>query len=138
MFNENDIVNKLKEIIEGISGVAVVYAGVPQTIEKYSAVMIFPSSWTDSNADLRDTSIDMEFKIVVYVQTGSSPINAQQQLRDLVRLIRIELGKQDNIELNGLVDYSKLTEGEYIFTEAESGLYSCSITYKAIKRFNRS
>lgn len=137
MINESDIIDKLYTLLTAVSGVNVVYKGIPASIEEYPAITILPLSWEDEFADLRDTTVNMVFQINIYNQLSTDTLVAQNTLRELVASIREVLGSDDNITLNGLVDSSRLTSGQYLLDQKESDLYYCSINYNVRKRFNR-
>jgi hypothetical protein len=142
MISENDIIDSLYSLLSEVSNVEVVYKGIPQVPEEFPAITIQPNTWEDSFADSRDTEVLMTFYITIYIQLVSSDedettITAQDTLRDIVLEVREVLGDKDNITLGGLIDSSRLTQGQYMFDQKESKLGFCQLTYKVRKRFNR-
>jgi len=137
MFDEQAVTEKLQDLIKTATNVKVVYDGVPEYPTQFPAVTIQPNNWVEEWGDLRDTTDIHEFIITVFIQLEADRLTSQRQLRDIVASVREILGDQDNITLDGLVDSSRLTRGQYIFEQKESKLYFCEITYQCRKRYNR-
>lgn len=137
MLDEQAVIEKLQDLIETVTNVQVVYDGVPEYPAQFPAVTIQPNNWVEEWGDLRDTTDNHEFIITVFIQLEIDRLTSQRQLRDIVSGIRTVLGSQDNITLDGLIDSSRLTRGQYIFEQKESKLYFCELTYQCRKRYNR-
>jgi hypothetical protein len=137
MIDENAIIDKLYELLLPVTNVRAVYKGVANYPAVYPAITLRPLSWSEEYADLRDTTENETFMITVYIQLSSEKVEAQQNLRDIIKEIREVLGDQDNIELGGLIDSSQLISGQYLFDQKEAGLYYCDLTYQVRKRFSR-
>lgn len=137
MIDEQAVMNKLDTLISALTEVQEVYLGIPNTIEKYPSVFITPVSWEEEFADLRDNTVIMSFNINVLIQLNGAGLTAQSNLRAIVKSLREVLGKQENITLDGIVDSSRLTSGQYSFDQKETMLGFCQITYTVRKRFNR-
>lgn len=137
MIDEQLILEKLDTLLSPITNVQEVYVGIPNSLSVYPSIVVTQESWEDEFADLRDTVVTMVFKVIPYVNLTTDTLTAQETLRTLVKDIREVLGSQSNIELDGLVDSSRLTQGRYFFDQKETMLGSCEITYTVRKRFNR-
>lgn len=137
MIDEQLILEKLDTLLSPITNVQEVYVGIPNSLSVYPSIVVTQESWEDEFADLRDTVVTMVFKVIPYVNLTTDTLTAQETLRTLVKDIREVLGSQSNIELDGLVDSSRLTQGRYFFDQKETMLGSCEITYTVRKRFSR-
>lgn len=139
MIDEAAIVSELATILETITDIKEVHEGIPGTWGNYPAASIYPVSWDEEYADLRDTKIVATFRIAVYVtySAGDDLPGAQQTLWGIVKQIKEELGKQENIDLSGNIDFSSLSSGSFLFDNKEANQVYCLIDYKATKRFNR-
>lgn len=137
MLNEQSVIEKLQDLIETVDNVKVVYDGVPEYPAQFPAVTIQANNWVEDFGDLRDTVDNHEFTITVFIQLEADRLTSQRELRDIVSDIRDTLGSQANITLDGLVDSSRLTRGQYMFEQKESKLYFCELTYQCRKRYNR-
>jgi hypothetical protein len=139
--DENLIIEKIKEILSTITGIAVVYDGIPVVREEFPAVSIMPLSWEDKLYSLRDNMQSGKLQISVYTlldeTNGGDIIEKQKAMRSLVATIRNQLSTQINIQLDGAIDWSDLTTGEYSFDEKETKLYICSLVYNVRKLFDR-
>lgn len=137
MIDEQSILDKLDTLLSPVTNIQEVYVGIPNSLDTYPCIIVTQEAWEDEFADLRDTVVTMSFKIMPYVNLEGNGLTAQETLRDIVKEIREVLGDQDNITLDGLVDTSRLTSGQYLFDQKESMLGSCEITYTVRKRFSR-
>ncbi|RMD67351.1 MAG: hypothetical protein D6822_08435 [Cyanobacteria bacterium J149] len=137
MIDEQAIIDELYTLLSTINNVQVVYKGVPNSIGTYPAIIISENGWEEEYADLRDTTINMNLKIIIVVNLQDDTLTAQSTLRSIVKSVRSILGDQTNITLGGLIDSSRLTSGQYLFDQKESMQGICEITYNIRKRFSR-
>lgn len=137
MINENDIIDQIYALLQTVTQLQYVYKAIPNETQGYPNAFIIPVSWEDEFADLRDTTVNASFKIVVTVAFGTDMMAAQDSLRDAVVAVREVMSKQENITLNNVVDSSRLTTGQYFFDTKEQMVAYCEIEYKVRKRFNR-
>lgn len=138
MIDEQAIIDELYTLLSTINNVQVVYKGVPNSIGTYPAIIISENGWEEEYADLRDTTINMNLKIIIVVNLQDDTLTAQSTLRSIVKSVRSILGDQTNITLGGLIDSSRLTSGQYLFDQKESMQGICEITYNIRKRFSRA
>lgn len=139
MIDIQAIVEKLNDILKDITGVKAVYSGIPPYNAKFPCITIRPLSWEEEWGDLSSNIENDTFVISVFVQLEQQRLDSQEILIELVKQVREELGKQENITLNNLVDSMRLNSGNFIFASKESNLYLCEINVnvrKRAKRFN--
>lgn len=137
MIDESEILTKLNTLLSTITNVQEVYEGMPVPLETYPSIVIVPGAWEEEYADLRDTTVMMSFQIGVYVSLTPDALTAQSTLRTLVKAVREILGDQANITLDGLIDSSRLTSGQYDFDQKELKMAYCTLNYNVRKRFSR-
>ena len=139
MIDETAVISALATILEGITDIKAVHEGVPGEWTDYPAATIYPLSWEEEYADLRDTKIVAVFRIGIHVtyDTATDLPGAQAVLWSIVNQVKEELGKQENIDLGGAIDFSSLSSGSFLFDTKEANQVYCLIDYKATKRFNR-
>jgi hypothetical protein len=137
MIDENAVITQLAALLTPVENIQAVYQGVT-TPQVYPAITIRPMGWKEDYADLRDTVENEDFGITVYVQLDpTSTMTDQSTLRDIVKEVREILGAQENLTLNGLIDSSRLTVGQYLFDQKEASIYFCDLTYQTRKRYSR-
>jgi hypothetical protein len=141
MINDNDVIGAIADLIEasiknGTEAVTV-YEGIPNHATVFPYISIRPVGWKETYQDLRDTEIEATYAIDCYINIADTTLDAQTDLRNIVNDTVNLLGLQTNITLGGLVDYSNLTAGSYLFDQKEASLYFCEITYTVTKKYNR-
>lgn len=137
MFNQ--ILAKLKEKIETLSSVKAVYDYEAKTYSAYPCVVIVPIGYSDEYLSLGKIKRNFEFRIRVINYSDKEAVNLrdiQVALRDAVDDILNLLNSRANITLDGLVDYSVLTEADFSFAEREGAVYVCNMVYRAVKSVN--
>lgn len=139
--DENAVITAIASIITDIEvdnePMFTVYDYLPSQFVSYPSVYVVPVSWQEEYIDLRDTSVVGMFKIGVVYTLEPDMEDAQKQLRDAVALVRTELGQQENIQLDGTVDWSQLTSGVYFFDTKEQRLATCELQLSVRKSYNR-
>lgn len=139
--DENAVITAIVSIITDIEvdnePLFTVYDHLPSQFIAYPSVYVVPVSWQEEYIDLRDTSVVGIFKIGVVYTLEPDMEDAQKQLRDAVAVIRTELGQQENIQLDGTVDWSQLTSGMYLFDTKEQSLATCELQLSVRKSYNR-
>jgi hypothetical protein len=137
MIDEQSVIDKIADLLDGLTNVKAVYTGIPPFNAVYPCVTITPKGWNEEFADLRDTTENNTFFITTYIQLDETRLDSQEKLIAIVKTIRETLGKQENMTLGGLVDSSRLTSGQYLFDQKESNLFYCEIELNVRKRYNR-
>ena len=137
MIDEQSVIDKIADLLDGLTNVKAVYTGIPPFNAVYPCVTITPKGWNEEFADLRDTTENNTFLITTYIQLDETRLDSQEKLIAIVKTIRETLGKQENMTLGGLVDSSRLTSGQYLFDQKESNLFYCEIELNVRKRYNR-
>lgn len=137
MIDEQAIIDKLADLLDGITNVKAVYTGIPPYNALFPCITITPKGWEEDWGDLRDTVENNTFIITAYIQLDETRLDSQEKLIAIVKGIRTILGDQDNVELGGLIDSFRLNSGSYLFDQKESNLFYCQIEYQCRKRFNR-
>jgi hypothetical protein len=137
MIDEKSVIDKIADLLDGLTNVKAVYTGIPPFNAVYPCVTITPKGWNEEFADLRDTTENNTFFITTYIQLDETRLDSQEKLIAIVKTIRETLGKQENMTLGGLVDSSRLNSGQYLFDQKESNLFYCEIELNVRKRYNR-
>jgi len=137
LIDEQSVIDKIADLLDGLTNVKAVYTGIPPFNAVYPCVTITPKGWNEEFADLRDTTENNTFLITTYIQLDETRLDSQEKLIAIVKTIRETLGKQENMTLGGLVDSSRLTSGQYLFDQKESNLFYCEIELNVRKRYNR-
>lgn len=131
------IISAIDSVIAGISAVKAHYTYAPQEMGTYPAVTIEPVGHVDNFLSLRDTKRDYTFKIRVWGQLDNTRTDTQTVVRDLVDTIIDTLGLQSNLTLGGVVEWSNLTEANFVYVQKESSFFVGEITYKARVTYSR-
>lgn len=137
MFNQ--ILAKLKEKIETLPSVKVVYDYEAKSYGAYPCVVIVPLGYSDIYLSLGKIRRNFEIRIRVINysdKTGANLRDIQVALRNVVDDILNTLNNRTNLTLDGLIDYSYLTEGDFTFAEREGAIYVCQMKYVAVKSLN--
>jgi len=137
MIDEQAIIDKIADYLDGLTNVQAVYTGIPPFNAVYPCITITPKGWQEEFADLRDTTENNTFLITAYIQLDDTRLDSQEKLIAMVKLIRETLGDQANMTLGGLVDSSRLNNGQYLFDQKETNLFYCEIELNVRKRYNR-
>jgi hypothetical protein len=137
MIDEQDVIDYIGDLLDGLTNVKAVYTGIPPVNAQYPCITITPQGWVEEWGDLRDTVENETFLITAYIQLDDTRLDSQEKLIAIVKLIRETLGKQTNITLGGKVDSSRLNSGQYLFDQKESNLFYCQIELLVRKRFSR-
>ena len=137
MIDEQAIIDHIADLLDGLTNVKAVYTGIPPVNVVYPCVTITPKGWEEEWADLRDTTENETFIISCYIQLDQTRLDSQEKLIAIVKTIREVIGSQENIDLGGLVDSSRLTSGQYLFDQKESSMFYCQIELLVRKRFSR-
>lgn len=133
----SDIISAIDTIISGITEVKAHYQYEPQQITAYPAVTISPQGHTDQFLSLRDTKREYAFTVRVWGQMESTRNDTQIVVRDIAEKIIDKLTSSTNITLGGVVEFSTLTSGKFLFVQRESSIYVFETTYKAVVTINR-
>lgn len=144
---QNDIADKLETIIAAIDDpdnagqklLKETTSEETKDISAYPAVKIVSGGYNETYQNLRDTRREYSFIIRIYgqVKDNTDFADVQRKVRLIADVIRDTLGLQTNITLNGLIDFSNLSEGAPTSATRFGEFYVFPITYKAVKLFNR-
>lgn len=142
MIDENQVINTIQNLIEEIQSdgepmLAEVFDYIPSQYTQYPAAYVVPVSWSEDIVDLRDTTVLSVFRVgVVYTLDPDAEL-AQKEVRSAAKKIREVLGKQENIQLGGSVDWSQLSSGTYTYDTNEQRVAIAQIDITVIKRYSR-
>jgi hypothetical protein len=135
----NDIIGKLKEKISTLPSIKAVYDYEAKAYDEYPCVVIVPVKYKDEYKSLGEIKRLYEFRIRILNYTDKledSLKDIQVALRKAVDDVIALLNTRENITLDGKVDFSQLTEGEFSFIEREGAYYVCQMSYFAFKSLN--
>lgn len=142
MINENSVILAIKSLLESIQVddepvIQEVFDHIPAQYTHYPACYVIPVSWQEELVDLRDTSVNAVYRIGIVYTLEPDMVTAQKEIRNTARLVRETLGRQENIQLAGTVDWSQLTSGNYSYDTREQKVAICQIDLAVIKRYSR-
>lgn len=127
----DNILNKIVEKLGQITEIKKVYKGLVKTIEQYPAVMVYIAGINDEYLSLRKIKRVYDVKIVIYQIIQDDLIDTQANIYNLGDLVLNKLN--ENINLDGVVDFSLLQTGETGLIQREGDLVIFNINYKLIK-----
>lgn len=127
----DNILTKLYEKISEITDFKMVYKGVVKTIDQYPSCIIYPIGFKDEYLSLRKIKRIYSFNIVIHQIIRDDLGQTQSQVYSLIDSVLNKLNS--NINLDGIIDFSLLQNGENSFITREGDIYICQINYTAIK-----
>jgi hypothetical protein len=143
MIDQQAVIEAINDILGSILGdddlpiLKEIHDVVPAQFREHPAAYTIPLEWEEDLADLRDNNENDTYRVVIVYQLDPDSDAAQREIRETVKLVRTELRKQENITLGGIVDWSRATNGRYIFDTKEQKVVTCQIDIAVRKRFNR-
>lgn len=133
----NQIATALDNLLANVPNVKGHFAYEPQQMTVYPATTILPIGHRDEFKTLRDTKREYTFNIRIWGKLEETRTDTQTAVRDLADAVINTITSQANMSLGGLVEWSNLTEGKFVFVQKGGSFYVCELTYKAIVTFNR-
>lgn len=128
------IAGGIKNILDGVTGLAVAYDHEPKELLQYPAATLTALSHADAFADLAANNREFVFTIRVYYRTEDAS-SAERVVRSIVDDIIAAI--ESDVTLRGTCDYAKPTGGTWAFGEREVPVRYCQITIAAKKRVMR-
>jgi len=133
----SNIINAIDTIVGNVSGVVAHFKYEPQQMTAYPAVTIAPIGHSDKFASLRDTERTYSFMVRVWGQMNDTREDTPVVIRDLADAIIDALSSQANISLGGLIAWSNMTEGKFVYVQKEASYYVAELTYTAVVNHSR-
>lgn len=125
----------IKNILDGVTGLAVAYDYEPKELGQYPAATLTALSHADTFADLAANSREFTFAIRVYYRTEDAA-SAESVVRGIVDDIIAAI--ESDVTLGGVCNWAKPTGGTWAFGEREVPVRYCQITLTARIRVMRS
>lgn len=130
----NEIINQIKNLLSQIPDLKV-YDSEVVAIEQYPAVVITGAGFNDTYLTIRRIKrvYTVNLKVYNYVENYEDIKSSLEKLNNIVEAITEKLNQANNISLNGLVDFSLLSVGDYQIVERNGFLLSYNINLKLNK-----
>lgn len=132
-----NIISAIDTIVGGVTGVVSHFQYEPQQMTAYPAVTITPIGHNDKFNSLRDTERTYSFMVRVWGQMDNTREDTPVVIRNLADAIIDALGSQANMSLGGLIAWSNLTAGKFVYVQKEASYYVAELTYTAIVNHSR-
>ena len=124
------IITKLNEVSE----INVVYNYEAKELLGYPAVTVTALGHVNTPHDTAGNVRNFQFVVRAYFPTSIAQ-DAETILRDLADKIIVKL--EEDPSLGGACDYTRATEGKFLYQEREVPVRIVEITINCIKRLNR-